>query len=80
VFNGLALCAIHHLAYDRNLLGIDPDGVVHIHDRLLHEIDGPMLKNGIQHFHGARILQPRRAVDRPDRDRLAIRFETFCAA
>ena len=24
----LALCAIHHLAYDRNLLGIDPDGVV----------------------------------------------------
>jgi len=39
-----------------------------------------MLKNGIQHFHGARILQPRRAVDRPDRDRLAIRFEAFCAA
>ena len=80
VVNGLALCAIHHLAYDRNLLGIDPDGVVHIHDRLLHEIDGPMLKNGIQHFHGARILQPRRAVDRPDRDRLAIRFEAFRAA
>jgi putative restriction endonuclease len=27
VVNGLALCAIHHLAYDRNLLGIDPRGV-----------------------------------------------------
>ena len=30
VVNGLALCAIHHLAFDRNVLGIDPDGVVHI--------------------------------------------------
>ena len=35
VVNGLALCAIHHLAFDRNLLGIDPDGVVHIAGRLL---------------------------------------------
>jgi len=80
VVNGLALCAIHHLAYDRNLLGIDPDGVVHIHERLLHEIDGPMLKNGLQHFHGAHILQPSRTTDRPDRERLAVRFEGFCAA
>jgi putative restriction endonuclease len=80
VINGLALCAIHHLAYDRNLVGIDPDGVVHIHARLLHEIDGPMLKNGLQHFHGARILQPSRLADRPDRERLALRFESFEAA
>ncbi|MCW2984323.1 MAG: hypothetical protein JWR63_1893 [Conexibacter sp.] len=80
VVNGLALCAIHHLAYDRNLLGIDPNGVVHIHERLLHEIDGPMLKNGLQHFHGAHILQPARPPDRPDRDRLARRFEAFGAA
>lgn len=80
VVNGLALCAIHHLAYDRNLLGIDPSGVVHIHERLLHEIDGPMLKNGLQHFHGAHILQPARTVDRPDRERLALRFDAFRAA
>jgi putative restriction endonuclease len=33
VVNGFALCAIHHLAFDRNLLGIDPQGVVHIADR-----------------------------------------------
>jgi putative restriction endonuclease len=77
VINGLALCAIHHLAYDRNLVGIDPDGVVHIHARLLDEIDGPMLKNGLQHFHGERILQPARLDERPDRERLALRFETF---
>jgi putative restriction endonuclease len=80
VVNGLALCAIHHLAYDRNLVGIDPDGVVHIHARLLDEIDGPMLKNGLQHFHGAHILQPSRPEDRPDRERLAVRFEAFQGA
>jgi putative restriction endonuclease len=80
VVNGLALCAIHHLAYDRNLLGIDPDGVVHIHARLLDEIDGPMLKNGLQFFHGAHILQPARVEDRPDRERLAVRFQSFRGA
>jgi putative restriction endonuclease len=80
VMNGLALCAIHHLAYDRNLMGIDPDGVVHIHERLLREIDGPMLKNGLQYFHGAHILQPARIDDRPDRDRLSMRFDRFQAA
>jgi putative restriction endonuclease len=51
VVNGLALCAIHHLAFDRNLLGIDTTGVVRIADRLLREIDGPMLKTGLQGFH-----------------------------
>jgi putative restriction endonuclease len=77
VVNGLALCAIHHLAYDRNLLGIDPDGVVHIAQRLLQEHDGPMLREGLQGFHGAPIQLPRRAADRPDPSRLATRFERF---
>ncbi|HUR86013.1 MAG TPA: HNH endonuclease [Solirubrobacteraceae bacterium] len=77
VVNGLALCAIHHLAYDRNLVGIDPDRIVHIHGRLLDEIDGPMLKNGLQHFHGTHIVEPARPEDRPDPERLARRFESF---
>lgn len=80
VVNGLALCAIHHLAYDRNLMGIDPEGVVHIGSRLLHETDGPMLASGIQGFHGASILQPRRPEERPDPDRLDSRFKEFQAA
>jgi hypothetical protein len=52
--NGIALCAIHHPAYDRNLLGIDPGGVVHIARRLLQEADGPMLRNGLQGFDALR--------------------------
>lgn len=80
VVNGLALCAIHHLAYDRNLMGIDPDGVVHIARRLLEEKDGPMLREGLQGFHGAAILQPRRPDERPDPHRLEQRFELFTRA
>jgi putative restriction endonuclease len=80
IVNGIALCAIHHLAYDRNLLGIDPRGVVHIARRLLDEHDGPMLRNGLQGFHGAAILQPRRPDERPDPERLELRFTLFTTA
>ena len=77
VVNGLALCAIHHLAFDRNVLGIDPDGVVHIAHRLLQETDGPMLRTGLQGFHGQSITVPRRPEDRPDPARLESRFLRF---
>ncbi len=77
VVNGLALCAIHHLAYDRNLMGIDPDGVVHIARRLRDERDGPMLREGLQGFHGAGIALPRRRDERPDPLRLEVRFREF---
>ncbi len=80
VVNGLALCAIHHLAYDRNLMGIDPEGVVHIGKRVLKERDGPMLREGLQGFHGCSIVLPQRAADHPDPDRLASRFERFTVA
>ena len=80
VINGLALCAIHHLAYDRNLLGIDPAGGVHIAPRLREERDGPMLREGLQGFHGATIHKPRLAAEHPDPDRLAVRFAAFEAA
>jgi putative restriction endonuclease len=80
VVNGLALCAIHHLAYDRNLLGIDPEGVVHIAKRLLNERDGPMLREGLQGFHGVPIQLPRNVAERPDPERLALRFDRFTGA
>ena len=38
-----------------------------------------MLQTGLQGFHGAMILQPRRAIDRPDPERLEVRFEMFRA-
>ncbi len=80
VVNGLALCAIHHLAYDRNLLGIDPAGGVHITRRLREERDGPMLREGLQGFHGAAIRKPRLLAEHPDPERLEVRFAAFEAA
>jgi putative restriction endonuclease len=80
VVNGIALCSIHHAAYDRNLMGIDPEGTVHLARRLRDEHDGPMLTTGLQGFHGAQILRPRFPAQQPDPDRLAIRFEEFSRA
>jgi putative restriction endonuclease len=80
VTNGLSLCKIHHAAYDRQLLGISPDYVVAINHELMEEVDGPMLRHGLQEMNGRRLELPGRRVDWPDRDRLATRFETFSAA
>jgi putative restriction endonuclease len=77
VSNGIPLSKIHHAAYDANLLGIDADGVVHISQRLLEIHDGPFLEHGIKAVAGTRILTPDRPEDRPDRDRLDLRFHAF---
>lgn len=77
VTNGLALCKIHHAAYDENILGVSPDYVVHINADVLAEVDGPMLKYGLQRMDQRRLWIPRHGKDRPDRDRLAARFDTF---
>lgn len=77
--NGLSLCKIHHAAYDQNMLGVTPDYEVRIALDLLNEIDGPMLKHGLQEMHGRQLTLPVRRSDRPDRDHLAWRFEQFGA-
>jgi putative restriction endonuclease len=79
--NGLALCKIHHAAYDRRILGIRPDYVIEIHQRLLDELDGPMLRYGLQEHHGKSLMRlPRRRADLPDPDRLEERYAQFRAA
>lgn len=81
VCNGLALCKIHHAAYDQNILGIRPDYVVEIHQRLLNELDGPMLLHGLQEHHHKPLMQlPRHRADRPDPERLIERYNQFRAA
>lgn len=81
VSNGMAMCKIHHAAFDANILGVRPDHVVEIRAEILAERDGPMLRHGLQSLHGARLMQlPRRAADRPDPARLEERYEQFRAA
>lgn len=78
--NGLSLCKIHHAAYDRNLLGITGDGEIRINERLLEEIDGPMLQHGLKDMHRQSINPPRRRNDHPDTERLERRFQRFLVA
>lgn len=77
VSNGLSLCKIHHAAYDERILGISPDYRVHINSDVLREVDGPMLKYGLQEMDRRKLWIPHRSTDQPDRDRLSARFEEF---
>ena len=79
VANGLSLCSIHHRAFDQNLVGVSPDYIVHVSRRLLDDEDGPML-DLLKAFHARQIELPSRRVWRPDRERLAERFEGFLVA
>jgi putative restriction endonuclease len=78
--NGLALCKIHHAAFDKNIIGINPDYIVKVREDILAEIDGPMLKYGIQSLNGNKLLLPSRKIDWPDQDRLKMRYELFLKA
>jgi putative restriction endonuclease len=80
VTNGMALCKIHHAAYDRDFLAITPKHEVRINQKLLDEVDGPMLKHGLQEMHGSTISLPRSHVARPDPERLEQRYSQFLRA
>jgi putative restriction endonuclease len=75
--NGLALCKLHHAAFDRHILGVRPDLVVEIREDILREEDGPMLRHGLQGFQGVRIRVPRPDDLRPSTKFLAERYELF---
>ena len=79
VQNGLPLSKIHHAAFDAHLLGVDPEFRVHVSKRLLIQQDGPLLES-MKRLHHGLLLLPERLQDRPDRERLAARFEQFIAA
>jgi putative restriction endonuclease len=75
--NGLSLCKIHHAAYDRGILGVRRDYVVEVRADVLIEVDGPMLRHGIQDVHGWTLEVPKRVAERPDQDLLEQRWRVF---
>ncbi len=75
--NGLALCKLHHSAFDADLIGIRPDGVVEVSRVLLDESDGPTLEVALKGVAGKSLHLPRRRDQHPDRTFLEERFETF---
>jgi putative restriction endonuclease len=78
--NGLALCKLHHSAFDWNIIGVRPDLVIEISQTVLDEIDGPMLVHGLQGFHGETISVPRSVDLQPRSEFLEERYALFRAA
>jgi len=77
VSNGLALCKLHHAAFDNQIVGIRPDFVIEVRSDVLSEHDGPMLLHGLQGMAGRSIEVPRDLQQRPSRTLLEQRFEIF---
>lgn len=80
VSNGLALCKLHHAAFDRFFFTVRPDYVIEVRPSILEEHDGPMLFVGLQQIHGAQIHLPARSHQRPDPARLEKRYVDFLHA
>ena len=75
--NGIALCKLHHAAFDRYFFGIRPDYTIEVKEEILREHDGPMLRHGLQGIHNQRIIVPRSAGMRPDPAFLERRYQRF---
>src|SRR5699024_11344371 len=66
------------LAFDGFFLGIRPDYVIEIRQDLLEEVDGPMLRHGLQELHGHQLMSiPKRRLDRPKAELLEHKYEQF---
>lgn len=77
IANGIALCKLHHAAFDRFFLSVRPDYTIEIRGDVLKESDGPMLKHGLQGMHGKTIELPTRREQYPAQDFLTRRHERF---
>ncbi|MFN0149787.1 MAG: HNH endonuclease [bacterium] len=76
--NGLALCKLHHAAFDKHILGIRPDLVIEIRREILEEHDGPMLRHGLQALQGQSLAAlPRQPLLQPGRRYLEERYDMF---
>jgi putative restriction endonuclease len=81
ISNGLALCRIHHGAFDTNILGIDANYTVAIRESVLDTFDGPTLQHALKKMHGAKLAQlPGHRQERPDRALLDERYQSFLRA
>ena len=79
VFNGMALCKLHHGAFDSHIVGVRPDNlVVEVREDVRRQADGPMLVHGLQRCHGQPlIIVPSRAELQPRKDLLEEPYERF---
>ena len=77
VTNGVALCKLHHAAFDKFMIGIRPDYVIEVRRDILKEQDGPMLVHGLQNMHSLRMMLPKNKGAWPDPALLERRYAQF---
>lgn len=77
VDNGLALCKIHHTAFDRYILGVTPDYEIRVRNDILEEHDGPMLKHGLQELNNEKLILPKSKKAWPNQEFLDWRYQKF---
>ena len=77
VSNGLALCKLHHAAFDNCFIGVRPDYVVEVRKDILEESDGPMLLHGLKEMHGKTLVLPKSVSKRPSQFLLERRYQRF---
>lgn len=64
--NGVALCALHHRAYDRALVAFDPAYAIHINAKQVEELTALSLAGGLRQFQAA--LKPNLLLPPDPRD------------
>jgi putative restriction endonuclease len=77
VKNGMALCKLHHAAYDSFIIGITPDYSIKVRQDILQEEDGPILKYGLKELHNSTLILPSSKKHWPGREYLEWRYERF---
>lgn len=77
ISNGIALCKLHHAAFDRQFLAIRPDYIVEVRRDILEEQDGPMLLHGLKEMHEKKITIPKSPLNYPSQFLLEMRYERF---
>ena len=75
--NGLALCHLHHGAFDADLLGVRPDGHIELSRTLRETRDGPTLEHALKAFDGRPLHKPARRDQWPREQFLEERYTRF---
>jgi putative restriction endonuclease len=75
--NGMAMCVLHHRAFDADVLGVTPKYRVEVRADVLREHDGPTLQHALQGLHGELVTLPRHRAEWPSPGLLEERFERF---
>jgi putative restriction endonuclease len=77
ITNGIALCKLHHSAFDSFILGVTPDYIIRVREDVLEEKDGPMLQHGLKGLHKTKLILPVSRSQWPSKEALDWRYSRF---